>query len=146
MPTTSTAINACGVTILMDDGFGNLVDISGSANEANLDFDNDLGEFKVFGDRAKYRLECGLDSSLDFTAIYTTGLREAADLVKSWRVQRGQRRIRICVPRNVSGADAYEGYFFYEKVNIPLKSDEAKPIMSKVNAKPNGEVNYFKVP
>ena len=146
MPTTSTAINACGVTILIENEFGEMIDCSGSANEANLDFDNDLGEYKVFGDRAKYRLECGLDTSLDFTAIYTTALREAADLLKTWRVQRGQRRIRICVPRNVSGADAYEGRYFYEKINLPLKSDEAKPIMSKVSAKPNGEVNYFKVP
>lgn len=146
MPTTSTAINACGASILIENEFGELIDISGSANEVNLDFDNDLGEFKVFGDRAKYRLECGLDTSLDFTALYTTGQREAMDLIKSWRQNRGARRIQVNVPRNVSGADRYEGRFFYEKINIPLKADEAKPVMSKVSAKPNGEVTYTKVP
>lgn len=146
MPTTSTAINACGVTILIENEFGDFIDCSGSTNEANIDFDNTLGEFKVFGDRANYRLECGLDASLDFTALYTTGMREAMDLIKTWRANRGQRRIRVCVPRNVSGADAYEGRFYWEKINLPLKSDEGKPVMSKVSAKPNGEVNYFKVP
>lgn len=146
MPSTSTAINACGVAILIENEFGELIDCSGSANEANMDFDNTLGDFKVFGDRASYRLECGLDAALDFTALYTTAMREAMDLIKNWRVTRGQRRIRICVPRNISGADAYEGRFFFEKINLPLKSDEAKPIMSKVSVKPNGEVNYFKVP
>ncbi len=146
MPTSTTTVNACGVSILLADEMGQMVDISGSSNEANIDFDNALGEYKAFGDSAMFRLECGTDGSIDFTAFYSRGLREAYDLLKRWRKLRGPRMIQINVPGNTAGADRYQAQVLYEKISLPLKSDEAKPIMVKASLKPNGYIDWYPIP
>jgi hypothetical protein len=136
MPSTDSAINACGAIIRVADEFGDLIDISGSSNEVSLDFDAELGDYKVFGDAAKYRLECGIDASLDLTVVYTTGTREGMSILKRWRKNRGLRVVHVLV-----GADLYKGSFLLEKMSLPLKSDDAKPIMVKASLKPNGNVD-----
>ncbi len=146
MPVTSTAVNACGVNIQLEDEMGLMADVSGSSNEANLDFSNTLGDYKVFGDRATYRLECGEDGSLELTVLFTRTQREAMDILNRWRKLRGRRRCVINVPENEPGAGRYEAYYRWEKINIPLKADEAKPIMVKATLKPDGYIDFQPAP
>jgi hypothetical protein len=146
MPATTTATNACGVSIFLDDAGGTLRDISGSSNEVNLKFSNSLGEYKVFGDSSTYRIECAQDASLEMTILYTRTNNEGMDILKNWRETRGARTVQINMPTNTPGADRYTGEFFYEDIDIPLKADEAKPVMCKVTLKPNGYVDLSVVP
>lgn len=140
MPATTTARNACGVKIEMDDDTGVLREISGSANEVNLNFEHQLGEYKVFGDRAMYRLECGVDATLEMTVLYTTGASEGYDIMRRWRELGGLRTVRLTLP--TSGGETYQGEFLVESIELPMKSDEAKPIMVKASLKPSGIVNW----
>lgn len=146
MPATSTAVNGCGWNIMMEDEMDVLADISGSANEFSLDFSNELGEYKVFGDKAMYRLECGTDANLELTILYTQGYREGYDMLKRWKQLRGNRLIQINGPSNAPGNDRYQGRFLYEKMNLGVKADEAKPIMVKVTLKPVGDVVWMPIP
>ncbi len=146
MPATSTAVNGCGWNIMMADEQGVLRDISGSSNEFSLDFSNELGEYKVFGVRAMNRLECGVDASLELTALYSRALFEAANLIKYWKELRGRRLFQISGPSNAPGNDRYTGYFLYEKINISVKADDAKPIPVKMTLKPDGDVVYMPIP
>lgn len=135
MPATTTAVNGCGAIIELDDKLGSLVDISGSANEFNINFDNTLGDYKVFGDANTYRMECGKDASIDLTIVYTSATNEGHDLLKDWYSARGLRSVSIQV-----GSDVYSAEVFWEKISFGAKSDDAEPIMVKVNLKPNGAV------
>jgi hypothetical protein len=139
MPATSTAVNACGVRILIDDEHGQLADVSGSANEFNLEFSKELGEFKVFGSGSYNRIECGEDAQLDITVLFTKATREGFDILKRWQVLKGKRTIRVEVPQ---AGDAWQGEYFLEKFPIGGKADDAKPIMVKATFKPDGEVGY----
>lgn len=146
MPATTTAVNGCGWNILMADEQGVMRDISGSANEFSLEFSNELGEFKVFGVRALNRLECGTDANLELTALYSRAMYEATDLIKYWKDLRGARLFEINGPSNAPGNDRYQGYFLYEKINISVKADDAKPIPVKMTLKPTGDVPFMKIP
>lgn len=146
MPTTSTAINACNAAILMAGPTGTMYDISGSSNEFTLDMNKDLGEFKVFGDAWRYRLECGKDATLSLTAVYTRAVNEALDLLRDWFFSgSGARFIQLNLPSNEVAADRYEGYFMLESLSIPGTSDEAAPIMVAASLRPNGAVTYSTV-
>jgi hypothetical protein len=146
MPATTTAVNACGVSIFLDDEGGTLRDISGSSNEISLKFENKLGDFKVFGDGSTYRIECGLDSSLEITVLYTRTANEGMDILKKWRELRGLRTVQINTPTNTPGADRYMGEYLWETIDLPFKADESKPIMVKAVLKPSGYVDLSTVP
>lgn len=140
MPATSTAVNACGVRIWIDDEKGQLANVSGSANEFNLEFSKELGEFKVFGEGSYNRLECGKDAQLDITVLFTTATREGFDILKRWLVLGGKRTIRIEVP---ASGDVWQGEYLLEKLPIGGKADDAKPIMVKASFKPDGAVDWL---
>lgn len=145
MPATTTAVNACGVKIELDNAAGVLTDISGSSNEATIDFKIDLGEFKVFGDAWRRRLACGKDASISLRVIYTTAADEGLDLVRDWFFSSDYKTARTCrisIPDGTNGSDSYTCEVLLESFNIPTKSDEAAPIMVAVELKPTGEVTY----
>lgn len=146
MPVTSTAINAKSCKIYLDDELGVLQDISGSANEVQIDLDRKLGDFNVFGDDETYRLEGKKDGSIDLTVLYTRATKEGFRLVRDWREAGGARTIRVDVPDSSTGADRYEGEVLAEKISIPLKADEAKPIPVKLTLKAHGKINPTTVP
>jgi len=137
MPNVVNAINACGAKIELDNAAGVLTDISGSGNEANIDVDQDLGEYKVFGDAYKYRIACARDGSIELTLFYSTGAAEGLGLLKDWYFNSPNiaRTLKISV-----GTDAYGGEMMIEKLTIPLKSDEAKPIAVKASLKAHGAI------
>lgn len=140
MPTTTTAVTAAGCKISIADETATMRDVSGSLNKADIKFSNDLGEFGVFGDSAKYRTERLVDAEVDLTIIFSTTANEALDILKRWRSLRGSRQVIIDMPVSSAGADRYTGNFKYADISIPLGAEEAKPIMVTANLKADGPV------
>src|SRR5574342_898822 len=85
MHQSSTVFNFCNASIRLQDENGLDVDVSGSSNEVTIDFDNDLGDYKAFGERWKGRLECGSDASIKLKILKigraTSELQSPPDLV-----------------------------------------------------------------
>lgn len=143
MPASSTAVNACDVVIRIEDANGQLVDISGSSNEVNIDFSNDIGEFKPFGNKSRRRLMCGTDAKVALKAFYTQAAGEATDLMKQWQFRkRTKRAFQVCIPDDSPGSDIYEGYVLLSTFSIPGKSDDANPIMLSADLLPDGEITW----
>jgi hypothetical protein len=138
MPKTHDAINACGAKIRVADIDGSMLEISGDANSSNLKFERQIGEYATFGEGYMLRLECKKDAKLDMTIVYTINRDGAMALLNKWNVIGGERRIEIELVN-----DMWVGFFFIKDFDIPLKSDEAKPVMVKMNFLPNGLVDYI---
>lgn len=134
---TTNVINACGARIEVDNALGVLTNISGTGNEANIDLDQELGEYKVFEDAWKYRVACARDGSIELSIFYSTGAAGGVALFRDWFFQspNDARTIRITV-----GNDSYQAEVKLEKLTIPVKSDDAKPVTVKASLKAHGEV------
>jgi hypothetical protein len=139
MPTTSTARNSIACKIELDDETGTLRDISGSANEISHDFERQLGDFNVFGDYATYRLQGVEDETVEITILYTTATNEGFDILRRWRESRGLRTLKWTP---LGTGEYWQGEFLLESFNVPVKVDEAKPIMVKATLKPHGAVDW----
>ena len=136
---TTSAINACNAVIKLQNVQGSMIDISGSANDASMDLTNDLGKLHTFGTRFPVRLECKSDASISLKAVYSTPDNEALGILKDWYfVTRGKKVITIDVPDSDAGSDRYTFDVFLEKLNIPLKADDANPILVSADLKPTG--------
>lgn len=147
MPETSTAINACDVSIHLEDGTGTgtLHDISGSSNSASLSFSQEIADYRVFGTRWKKRMVCAKDATLSLNVVYTTAQNEGLDLLRDWFFGANSnvaRTVRIMVPNDEIGGDDYQGEFLISSMDIPLEADEAGPIMVSAELMPMGEVLY----
>lgn len=143
MVATSTAINGCDAQILFAGPDGTMYDISGSSNEFTLDLNNDVGDFKTFGNKWRYRLQCGKDATLTLNVVYTMTNNEGFDLLRDWYFNgKGAREVRLRLPDGSIGSDEYEGYFVLETMSIPSPSDEPAPIMVSATLLPNGPVNW----
>jgi hypothetical protein len=141
MPQTTTAINACDAAIWLDNAAGTLIDISGSSNSINMDFDNELGMLRNFGSRWPIRLECGKDATFALTAVYTEAATEAVNILKNWFFNTpGNRTLKVYLPDKNVGSDVYSGEFRLEKLSIPAESGKADPIMVSATLRPNGAV------
>lgn len=146
MAATTTAVNACDVAIAMEDAGGNLVDISGNSNNASIDFNNDIGEFKPFGTKWRIRLDCGKDASMSLDFVYTTTVSEGYQLLKEWYQNGGgARKIQVDVPDSSPGADRYEGNWLLESFSVPMDSTSADPIMVSASLVPTGEVTISNI-
>lgn len=141
MPVTSTAINGCDAVIYLDNASGVAVNISGMANEFNMELNKDLGEFKVFGNAWRWRLECGKDASVDLSVVYSRDVDGALDILRDWYFNgSGARTLELNLPNESIGADKYQLEAMLENLSIPTVSDEAGPIMVSATLKPNGPV------
>ena len=139
---SSTAQNACNVQVQLADENGILQDISGSSNEASLEFDNKLGATKVFGTEYPIRLQCGKDAAISLKSVWSTALNEARDILDEIQFGTGGKRMmRITVPNSNVGSIMYYGYVQLEKYVIPVKADQAEPIIVSADFKPTGNWN-----
>lgn len=145
MPATSTAINACDVSLYVDNSSNELVDISGSSNGVTLDFSQEVEGFRVFGSRWQRRLACTKDATLSVNIIYTTAADEGLDLLRDWFFSAGSntpRTVRILVPDNSPGSDDYQGEFIISSLSIPMDGTAAGPITVAVELMPDGEITH----
>ncbi|MDZ4768355.1 MAG: hypothetical protein SGJ24_04440 [Chloroflexota bacterium] len=146
MPSTSTAINACNVKVQIDNAAGTLVDVSGSANRVNLEFSQELGSYRVFGNKWMKRLACAKDATLQLDVVYSTQANEGLDLLRDWFFSAASsgtpRTIRMMLPDDVVGGDDYQGEFIISSLSIPMDASEAGPITVSAELMPDGEVTH----
>lgn len=139
MPQTTSQVTACDARIYLDNGAGLLVEITGSSNEASMDFTNQLGELFTFGTRFPVRGECKSDATINLNVIYTLDDAEALNILKNWYfTTRGRKTLRIEVPDGSPGADRYEFEVYLESMNIPLSSNDANPVLVSAVLRPSG--------
>jgi len=144
MPQTVPQLhNACDIQAWMEDIGGNMVNVSGTSNSADLDFNQEIGEFKPFGSRWKLRLECGKDASGSLRVVYSDGVDEASKLVKDWYFNGGgSRKFLFYVPDNSPGSEVFEFKAVLDSMPITLDGTDANPISIDVSFMPDGEVFY----
>lgn len=131
MPETTTAVNACDATVLLDDNTGHLVDISGSTNRVEFQVTVENADYKVFGGAWLKRLTCKKDATINFQAVYTTAPREAKALLLEWLNNSPQtpRTLRVLFPDDSIGADDFQAEVFISSMNIPIDGTQAGPVM-----------------
>lgn len=144
MSATSTAVNACDAGVWLDDDAGVPKNISGSSNQVTLDFSNEIGEYRAFGDKWPRRLECGKDARFRLRLIYSTASDEAVDILKTWFFADtpGNRTLTVYVPDKNVGSDRYQGEVKIDTWTGSLDRGDAGPIMVDLNLLPDGAVTH----
>lgn len=145
MPASETIHNANGVQILIDDDFGQLVDISGSSNEFTLKGEKDVEKYRVFGDRNYHRLENGHDFSIDLNIMFSRGRKEGSEIMHYWFKQGGLRRVVVRAPLNTTGGWQYSGMCILSSIEVSGKAEDAKPMMIKSKIEPDGDIDFQRV-
>lgn len=141
MAQTTTARNACDARLYLDNASGVLVDISGSTNNVKIGLTRDIGDFKSFGTQWRGRLTCGRDSKVSLVIIFSTTASEGYQLLKGWWTAGGDRTFQVDIPEDAIGNDRYSGEFVLASLDLPLASDDAKPIAVTAELLPNGAVD-----
>lgn len=143
MPQTTTAVNACDVSLWLDDDTGTLVDISGSSNTINMEFTNQLGAVSNFATRWPVRLECRKDATFKLTAIYTTAQQEAKDILLEWYFNHpGNRTLKVYIPDKNVGSDVYTAEVHLATMPITVDASTADPIQISCDLMPEGPVTW----
>lgn len=141
MPTTSTAITACDAVLRLDDSTGTLVEISGSTNKIDMNFDNKIGEFRTFGEDWMTRIQCGKDASFTIQGIATTTVDEIRDLIEDWFFAGyGARTLQVNLPSEAAGSNRYVAEVVLKTFSFSAESDSADPIMYSIELAPSGQV------
>lgn len=144
MAQTTTAVSACDVSLWLGDDSGTAVDISGSSNEIDMSFEQNIGEFVTFGSRWPVRQECGKDASFSIQVVYSTAADEAFDLIKNWYFSNtpGRRLLEVYIPDKNVGSDYYNGDVRIASFNWTASRGEASPIMVSLELLPDGEFSH----
>ncbi len=145
MAQTTTHIAACNAIVEVDNTGGTPTDISGSANTASIAFTRDIGEGTTFTGDFKLRTECKRDASLSLSALWTTAVGEARDLLEEWFDTGGKRTIAIYPNGKVIGSRYYSGEFRLSSADIPIDSNSADVIKIDFEAVADGPVGFLNV-
>lgn len=141
MTTTSTAFTACDSVIKLDNEVNTLVDISGSSSNVDINFDNKIGEFRVFGDEYIQRMQCGKDSSVTIKGIATTAASEIRDLIEDWYFSgNGKRTFQLNMPSEAVGSTRYQVETLLKSFSFSADSSAAEPVMYSIELAPVGQV------
>jgi hypothetical protein len=146
MTATTTASAACGVYIYLDNGAGTLTDIRGSASQAELTLNNNLGEVRTFGSRWMLRTACGQDASVSLTIVYSTTADEGYDIVRDWWTGADYdtpRSLRIDIPDNAG--ERWDMEVLLESATIPLDPSDGGPILVSCNLLPTGDIIHSSI-
>jgi len=144
MGQTTTAINACNVLIMLDDGSGTPVDISGSANNASLEFTRQVGSGFTFDGDYPIRIECKKDATLSLDVMYTIIETEGRELLEDWFANGGRRTVSIYPYGQDTGNRYYSGEWRIESLSIPLQADSSDPIVVSCSLIPDGAIDFLK--
>lgn len=143
MAQTTTAINACGAEIMLDNDSGTPTDVSGSANNANLSLSKDLAEGHTFDGDWAITLECKKKGSLEIEALYTTASGEAVDIFEEWFTSGGARTVSIYPNGNTTGERSYVGEFRLGNYDaLALSASEASPMKVMAKLQPTGAITF----
>ena len=141
MVATTTPISACDVSLWLDDLSGSLTDISGSSNQLDMNFTQNIGEVMVFQSRWPTRQECGKDAAITIQVIYSTAADEGFDLLKKWyfATSPGARTFNAFIPDKNVGSDKYSGEVRLAGFNFTASREEAGPVIVSMELLPDGE-------
>jgi hypothetical protein len=142
MVTTTTAFTACDAVIELDNGAGTLTDISGSSNSVDVNFDNQIGEFRVFGTQWMSRVQCGKDATISIKGIATTATDEIRDIIENWFFtdSNTSRTFNLSMPGNSVGDILYACEVVLSSWKFSGDSSSADPVMYDIELLPNGAV------
>lgn len=144
MAQTTTKVNACDVSIWLDNAAGTLTDISGSSNGVDMEFTREIGELRTYQSKWPVRMGCGKDVSITLRAIYSTAADEAADILRNWffASDPGSRTFHIYVPDKNVGSDHYYGEVTIGDMSFSPDPTEPGPILIEANLMADGEFSY----
>ncbi len=141
MAATTTAFTACDWVLELDDDANALQDISGSSTTVDVNFDNQIGEFRPFGTQWKTRTQCGKDASFKVKGIATTAANEIRDLVEDWYFNgSGPRTFRLSSPAGDPTNVRYFAECFLKSFKFSGDAGSADPVMYDIELVPTGEV------
>lgn len=140
MAVTETAFNACNAVVELDDANGVMRDISGHANNVDMELTKEIGDYKVFGSPYKWRLECGKDGSVTLDVVMDKDTLGGFRLLKDWYTNGGARRFRVSAPDASIGNTRWWGYFLLENLKWAFSATEAGAIMVSASLLPNGAI------
>lgn len=141
MATTTTAFTSCGSVIRLANSVAVLQDISGSLANVDLNFDNKIGEFRVFSDQYVQRVQCGKDASITIKGIATKGANEINDLVTDWYFNgSGKRTFQLNMPDETTGSKRYQCSCLLKTFSFSADASAAEPVMFSIELTPVGQV------
>lgn len=133
MATTSTAFTACDAVLKLANDVAVLVNISGSTSNVDVNFDNKIGEFRVFGDQFTQRIACGKDSSITIKGIATTGAGEIRDLIENWFFNgSGKRTFQLNMPSEAAGSIRYQVSVLLKTFSFSGDAGAPEPVMYNI--------------
>lgn len=140
MAETTTSVNACDVSVWLDNEAGTLIDISGSTNQVNMEFESNIGELRVLVTRWPIRLQCGKDATFSLIVVYSTASDEGMDILKNWffGTETGARSLHVYIPDKNVGSDHFYGEVVLENLSWPVNAGEAQPIPVSASLRPSG--------
>jgi hypothetical protein len=141
MAQTTTKVNACDVSVWLDNASGTLQDVSGSSNGIDMSFSRELGELRTFQSKWPVRMGCGKDVEIGFRAVYSTAADEAAHILKNWFFEStpGSRSVHVYVPDKNVGSDHYYGEVTLGDMSFSADPTEAGPIAIECTLMADGE-------
>lgn len=144
MAQTTTHVNACDVSIWLDNGSDTLTDISGSSNGVNLSFTREIGELRTFQSKWPVRTGCGKDVEIGLKVVYSTATDEGRDLLISWFFESspGPRSFAVYIPTKNVGADHYSGEVVLGDMSFDTDPTEAGPIAIEAALHADGEFTH----
>ena len=147
MAATSTAFNSCDVAVWIDNAGGAPTDISGSSNNLDVNFDNNLGDFVVFQSQWPQRLECGKDAQFTLRVVMSSTADEGWDLLKDWYFTTvpGDRTFTFYGPSKNVGSDKFECEAKLENLTWTYDRGEPSAVLVTAILKPNGAVTHSDV-
>lgn len=144
MAQTTTHVNACDVSVWLDNSGGTLTDISGSSNSLTMDGSLEVGELRTFQSKWPVRTECGKDMEIGLTVIYSTASDEAMDILKNWffASSPGARSFAAYIPTKNVGSDHFSGEVRLGSFSFSADPTEPGPIAVSVTLLPDGEFSH----
>lgn len=141
MAQTTTYVNACNVSIWLDDSVGTPTDISGSSNGINMAFTRELGELRTFQTKWPVRLGCAKDAEFGLRVVYSTASNEGMDLLKNWYFtdDPGNRTLHVYIPDKNVGSDHYYGECTIGSLQFNADPTEPGPIPVEASLLPSGQ-------
>lgn len=144
MAQTTTHVNACDVSIWLDNAAGTLKDISGSSNKVSMSFTREIGELRTFQTKWPVRLGCGKDAEFTLTAVYSTATNEAMSILKAWYFadDPGLRSFHVYIPDKNVGSDHYYGEVTIGPLSWDADPTEPGPIAVEAKLLPSGAFTW----
>jgi len=144
MAETTTAVNACDVEIWLDNASGTPTDISGSSNAVTMTMENDVGDYRVFSNRWRKRMECGKSLTMTINGVYTETATEMQGLFAAWALANpsGARTVTVYIPDKNVGSSKWSGEWRLQDYNFAADVTEPGAIPLTATLLSDGTITH----